>query len=91
MLKLSLIKIIMYASVVSGYLTEFGYEEKRKKIIAELQHEEKEKKFLCLPKTLVMCLFMEELSKLFKSPSTPITFIPTANPMSSRSTAKKSL
>ena len=89
MLKLSLIKIIMYASVVSGYLTEFGYEEKRKKIIAELQHEEKEKKLSVSAKDLGDVSVHEELSKLFKSPSTPITFIPTANPMSSRSTAKK--
>ena len=79
-----------YAPFVSSYLTEFSYEKKRKKIIAKLQDEEKEKKLSDSTKDLGEVSVHEELSKLFKSPSTPITFIPTANAMSSGSTAKKS-
>ena len=61
--------------------------KKRKKIIAELQDQDKEKKLSDSTKDLGEVSVYKELSKLFKSPRTPIIFIPMANAMSSGSIA----
>ena len=61
--------------------------KKRKKIIAELQDQDKEKKLSDSTKDLGEVSVYKELSKRFKSPSTPIIFIPMANAMSSGSIA----